>query len=278
MPIITFWSNNEKAIGQTVSAVLASTVMAIEQNYKILLISADINNNGMEGCFGALESNKEIVKNLVKTTQINLDSGVKGLMKLADSNRITPEIIHDYTKIIFKNRLEVLYSPTNISEENEKTKIMGHMKNIILNASRYYDQVIIDLKKGFKYAEQLEILNMSDVIVANVDQNIQTIENFLSQKEINSMKNKFIWNICRYDKNSKYNTKNLSRTILKGQNISSTCYNTLVLDAAQEGAIAELLLRLKTIKNEDDNKVFMEEIKQLNEKILLKYQETRMKM
>lgn len=278
MPIITFWSNNEKAIGQTVSAVLASTVMAIEQNYKILLISVDINNNRMEGCFGALESNKEIVKNLVKTTQINLDSGVKGLMKLADSNRITPEIIHDYTKIIFKNRLEVLYSPTNISEENEKTKIMGHMKNIILNASRYYDQVIIDLKKGFKYAEQLEILNMSDVIVANVDQNIQTIEKFLSQEEINSMQNKLIWNICRYDKNSKYNTKNLSRTILKGQNISSTCYNTLVLDAAQEGAIAELLLRLKTIKNEDDNKVFMEEIKQLNEKILLKYQETRMKM
>lgn len=278
MPIITFWSNNEKAIGQTVSAVLASTVMAIEQNYKILLISVDINNNRMEGCFGALESNKEIVKNLVKTTQINLDSGVKGLMKLADSNRITPEIIHDYTKIIFKNRLEVLYSPTNISEENEKSKIMGHMKNIILNASRYYDQVIIDLEKGFKYAEQLEILNMSDVIVANVDQNIQTIEKFLSQEEINSMKNKLIWNICRYDKNSKYNTKNLSRTILKGQNICSTCYNTLVLDATQEGAIAELLLRLKTIKNEDDNKVFMEEIKQLNEKILLKYQETRMKM
>jgi len=278
MPIITFWSNNEKAIGQTVSAVLASTVMAIEQNYKILLISADINNNRMEGCFGALESNKEIVKSLVKNTQVNLDSGVKGLMKLADSNRISPELIHDYTKIIFKNRLEVLYSPTNISEENEKIKIMGHMKNIILNASRYYDQVIIDLKKGFEYPEQLEILSLSDVIVANVDQNIQTIEKFLSQKETNSMQNKFIWNICRYDKNSKYNNKNLSRTILKGQNICSTWYNTLVLDATQEGGVAELLLRLKTLKTEDDNKVFIEEIKQLNEKILLKYQETRMKM
>lgn len=278
MPIITFWSNNEKTIGQTVAAALASTVMAIEQNYKILLISADINNDVMEGCFGALESNKEIVKTLVKKTQVNLESGVKGLIKLADSNRITPEIIRDYTKIIFKNRLEVLYSPIHVSEENEKTKIMGHMKNIILNASRYYDQVIIDLKKGFEYPEQLEILNLSDVIVANVDQNIQSIQNLLLEEVVKKMKNKIIWNICRYDKKSKYNTKNLSRTILKGQNIYSTAYNTLVLDATQEGGIAELLLRLKTFKNEDDNKVFIEEIKQLNEKILIKYQETRMKM
>lgn len=278
MPIITFWSNKEKTIGQTVSAAIASTVMAIEQNYKILLISVDINNNSMESCFGALESNKEIVKTLVKSSQVNLESGVKGLMKLADSNRITPEIIHDYTKIIFKNRLEVLYSPVNIIEENDKAKMMGHMKNIILNAARYYDQVIIDLKKGLEYNEQLEILNLSDVVIANVDQNITTIREFLLQEETKAIQNKIIWNICKYDKNSKYNIKNLSRTILKGYNVYGTAYNTLVLDATQEGGIAELLLRLKTLKNEDDNKTFVEEIKQLNERILLKYQEIRMKM
>ena len=45
MPVITFWSNNEKAIGQTVSASVAATVMAMEHNYKILLISADFNND-----------------------------------------------------------------------------------------------------------------------------------------------------------------------------------------------------------------------------------------
>ena len=39
MPVITFWSNNEKTIGQTVSASIAATVMAIEHNYKILEIN-----------------------------------------------------------------------------------------------------------------------------------------------------------------------------------------------------------------------------------------------
>ena len=52
MPIITFWSNNEKAIGQTVSASLAATIMAMEHNYKVLLISADYNDTVMEDCFG----------------------------------------------------------------------------------------------------------------------------------------------------------------------------------------------------------------------------------
>ena len=34
-------------------------------------------------------------------------------MKIAKSNRVTPELIKDYTKIIYKNRLEVLYSSSN---------------------------------------------------------------------------------------------------------------------------------------------------------------------
>lgn len=274
MPIITFWSNNEKAIGQTVSACSAATVMAMEHNYKVLLISADYNNKAIENCFGSQESNKEIIKSLIKRPQINLDSGINGLLKLADSNRVTPDIIHDYTKIVFKNRLEVLYSPADIQEVQTNT-ILEKMKNIILNASKYYDQVFVDLKKGLRYNEQLEILKLSDVIVTNIPQGTKTIEEFLQNQETQKMLNKIVWNICRYDEKSKYNTKNLTRTILKKQAIYETHYNTLVLEASQEGTIAELLLRFKTLKDEDNNTLFISKIEELNEGILLKYQETR---
>jgi len=275
MPVITFWSNNEKAIGQTVSAATAATVMAMEHNYKILLISVDFNNDVIENCFGAQESNKEIVKSIVRKPQINLGSGINGLLKLADSNRVTPDVIHDYTKIVFKNRLEVLYSPINIQDENV---LMEKMKNIIINAARYYDQVIVDLKKGLKCSGQLEILEISDVVVLNSDQKIKNIEKAFSINEINSMKQKLVWNICRYDKNSKYNLKNLSRTILKRQAVYQTNYNTLLLDATQEGNLAELLLRLRTIREDEENLEFFSKVKQLTEGILLKYQETRIKM
>ena len=279
MPVITFWSNNEKTIGHTVAAASVATAMAVERNYKVLLISADFNDNVIEKCFGAQESNKDILKSLVNAPKINFDSGINGLLKLADSKRVTPDVIHDYTKIIFKNRLEVLYSPMNVLDDKEKVRIMGEIKNIIINASRYYDQVFVDLQKGFKSSEQLDILNLSDVVVLNSDQNVENIEKFLKTKEFESLKHKLIWNICKYDKKSKYNSKNLSRTILKKQTICETGYNTLLLDAAQEGGISELFLRFRTIRDEsDENSVFISKIKEFIEEILLKYQETRTRM
>lgn len=277
MPVITFWSNSEKAIGQTVAASLAATVTAMEHNYKVLLISANFNDNVIEECFGAQESNREIVRSLVQKAQINLDSGINGLLKLADSNRVTPEVIHDYTKIVFKNRLEILYSPMNVEERN-KEQLIEEMKNIIMHASRYYDYVFVDLVKGIKYNSQLEILDLSDVVVGNIDQKLSTITELLKLEEFNRIYNKFIWNICKYDKNSKYNLKNLSRTILKKQTVCQTDYNSLILDAAQEGRIAELLLRLRTLKADDESLEFISNIKKLVETIILKNQEMRYKM
>lgn len=276
MPIITFWSNNEKAIGQTVSAASVATVMAIDHNYKVLLISADINNAKMKDCFGSEESNREILKSLIKKPQMSLDSGINGLLKMADSNRVTPDMIHDYTKIVF-NRLEVLYSPMNL-EENKTQNFLEKMKNIILNAARYYDQVIVDLKKGLKYNEQLEILNSSDVIIANTNPGTKTIEQFFQIKEMEKIYNKVIWNICKSDKNSKYNSKNILRTILKKQVVCEVPYNTLLHDACEEGKIAELMLRFRTIEEESDNKQFLLMTQKINEQIFLKYQETRIKM
>ena len=275
MPIITFWSNNEKSIGQTVSTAIVATVTAIEHNYKVLLIAADLNDKILETCFGAQESNKEIVKGLVKNNQMGLDSGIQGLLKLVDTNRVTPELIHDYTRIIFKNRLEVLYSPNVIEGEREEKVALAKMKNIIINAARYYDYVFVDLKKGIKYNEQIEILDLSDVIVANLDQRAESIENILNREEIKRMQRKIILNICKNDKKSKYNSKNLARKMRKKREINEIDYNTLVLYASQEGGIPELMLRFRTLRGEDENSEFTSKVKVLIEAILMKYREMR---
>ena len=277
MPITTFWSNNKETIGQTVSAASMATEMAIEHNYRVLLISADFNNTTMLDCFGAQESNKEILKGLIRKPQINLDSGINGLLKMASSNRVTPEIIHDYTKIVYENRLEVLYSPTDINE-NDKKATMERMKNIIMNAARYYDQVIVDLRKGLETSEQLEILALSDVIVFNINQRMDRITEALQIKEMNGLYDRVVWNICKYDKNSKCNTKNLLRTVLKRQTICETPYNTLIYDACGDGKIAEMLLNFRTLIDEDENLTFINKIKELQEAVLLKYQERRSRL
>lgn len=278
MPIVTFWSNNEKAIGQTVAAATVATTMAMEHNYKVLLISVDFENNTMENCFGAQQSNKELIKSFISGPQINLDTGMNGLLKMAGSNRVTPEVIKDYTKIIYKNRLEVLYSSTNKDIPIEEQ--LEDYKTIILNAAKYYDHVIIDLKKGLKSQKILDILDMSNAIVLNTEQGTKTLEKFLTKKELQKYitQGKVIWNLCRYDKNSKYNTKNLTRTVWKRQPIFNIPYNTQLFEATSEGTLAEYLLKIRTLKNEDENLELLEEAKKLVQGIFNKYQELRMRM
>ena len=278
MSIVTFWSNNEKTIGQTVAASVAATTMAMEHNYKILLISADIDNNSIEACFGAQQSNKKILKNIISTPQINLETGVRGLMKIARSNRVTPELIKDYTKIVYKNRLEVLYSSTNSDlSVNEQ---MECYKTIILNASKYYDYVFVDLKKGNMYEALEGILDVSDVIVLNTEQGTNTIIDFFRMKEMQKFIKdyKIIWNICRYDSKSKYNIKNLNRSFWKKQPIYSISYNTLLFEAVSEGNLPELLLRIRTVKSDEESMKILKEGKKLVEGIQVRQQELQMRM
>jgi hypothetical protein len=276
MPIVTFWSNDKQTIGQTVSAATAATVMALEKNYKILLMSINFNDKTLEDCFGAQDSNREIIKSLISTPQMNLDSGINGILKLADSNRVTPELIQDYTKIIFNNRLEILYAPQNVQNSTqERATLLTKYKNIILNAARFYDYVIVDLQKGIESEAHLEILNSSDVIVMNEKQNIREITDTLNNEYVKKLAYKFVWNICKYDSKSKYNLKNLNRTVLKREKVHVTPYNTLLLEAAQEGGVPELLIRFRTLKTDSENTLLTTEIKELNEDIIQKYQELR---
>ena len=41
--------------------------------------------------------------------------------------------------------------------------------------------------------------------INNIEQGIRTIEKTRRMREISNLYDRMIWNICRYDKNSKYN-------------------------------------------------------------------------
>lgn len=181
MPIITFWSNTQKQTGQTLSLAAIATSMAIEHNYKILIISTKYNDNTLELCFGAMDKNKALLKKLVKNPGMAVDNGIEGLTKMAYSNRMTPESIQNYTHVIYKNRLEVLYGYREIENKpngEEYLKIKGKYKDIIRNASQFYDMIFLDLDKGLEDEMVKELLELSDIIVVNVEQKIDMINNF----------------------------------------------------------------------------------------------------
>ena len=110
MAIVSFWTEDDKETGQTSTAIAVATQMAIQHNKKVLLISTYENNKEFEAAYLKPKAQKTNLLSLLNLTKksVGIESGVTGLMKIEGSNKLSPELIKDYTGIIFKDRLEVL--------------------------------------------------------------------------------------------------------------------------------------------------------------------------
>ena len=51
MSIVTFFNNGKEQTGKTLSVVAIATQMAIEHNYKILIVSTGHNDKTLDNCF-----------------------------------------------------------------------------------------------------------------------------------------------------------------------------------------------------------------------------------
>ena len=138
MSIVTFWSSGEEQTGKTLSIAAISTYMAIEHNYKILLIDATFDNDALERCFWKVNGTKDVAKMLNKG-KMDISSGAEGLVSAVASNKTTPEIITNYTKVVFKDRLEILLASEKMEE------IAEEYVNLISMANMYYDKIFVVL-------------------------------------------------------------------------------------------------------------------------------------
>lgn len=283
MAIITFWSSSKKQTGQTMSLAAIATSMAIEHNYKILIISTKYNDNSLELCFGGTDKNKKLVNRLISNPTVTVDSGIEGLSKMVYSGRMTPEIIQNYTKVIYKNRLEILYGyreATDRPSKDEYMKIRDKYKDVVQNASKFYDMVFVDLDKGLENDMIRQVLSISDVIVYNVEQKINMINEFVRLKNENDKKQtrNLILNIGRFDSFSKYTIKNISRYVGIRRDITAIPYNTLFFEASSEENVADLFLKIRNVSDADRNAGFMKAVQDSVQKIIYKVQELQMMM
>ncbi len=211
------------------------------------------------------------------------DNGIEGLSKIANSGKITPEIIQNYTHVVYRNRLEILYGYRYMQERSTKEeylKTIEFYKDIIQNANRYYDMVLVDLDKKLGNDIRKQILKISDVTVYNIEQKMNMINEFLKiREELDSqIKNKLVLNVGRFDENSKYTIKNISRYTGIRRDLTVIPYNTLFFEAASEEEVADLFLKIINVSDADKNSKFIKQVKETVEKIIYKMQEVQMKM
>ena len=97
------------------------------------------------------------------------------------SNKLSPDHITNYTKIIFKDRLEIL--PTYKGDKEQYNDIRRYYPDIITLANNYYDLVFVDLDKQVQDDIADTILENSNLIVVNLSQRLTSINEFVELRE-----------------------------------------------------------------------------------------------
>ena len=285
MSIVTFWNDTREQVGKTLTSVAVATQMAIQHNFKVLLISTSYADPTIKNCYWTDNVQKKL-KLFEKGNNIAVESGIEGLSKLVKSNKIQPSIITDYTKVIFKGRLEVLAgfrgSIDNTEEENfQKYKELGEcFPELIRLANQYYDMVLVDLENQLPSATRKEILEMSNLTVLVSSQRLFGLDYYRQIKENNKelLSPKNITVIGKYNKRTKYNLKNITRYLGTKEKFSLVPYNVLFFEAAEEATVPDLFLRLRQLNDSNDNNYFfVKETLDLTNRIVARIKELQMK-
>lgn len=279
MAVITFWNSGNKQSGKTLAIAAITTQMSIEHNYKIIIISTGNKDTTLDRCFWQEKKKKKNLGLFGPNQNATTEEGIIGIESIVKSGKLQPENITNYTKIVFRNRLEIL--PSFKGEAAEYKDIRNNYPEIINVANKYYDFVFVDLDREVGDDIADKILQSSDLVVANLNQRLSSINEFLDLREKNPIlkSTKTLILINRYDKYSKYTIKNISRYMGEKNKVLTVPYNTLFFEASEEAGVPDLFLRLKRgVDSEDRNYIFIEEVKRTSDAIIYRLQDLAMRM
>ncbi len=280
MPIVTFWSSTKRETAQTLSMLAIACHMAVENNTKILIIDTNFNDPTIQNAFFPEQdsSTRKTIK-LLNKGKLDIGSGIEGLSKLLASGKTSGEVITDYSKVIYKGRLEAILSYTP-EDEMDKQRVKQTYKDLVKIAGQQYDYVFVDVAKGFDDQTTNDILNLSQVIVYNLTQRQRDINEYVKLKMENPLfkSGKVLPLIGRYDRYSKYTKKNIARDVGEKKEIPAVSYNTLFFENANEGQIGNYFLKFRKslISSNDRNAVFIDEVANAADRLVFKAQEVLM--
>lgn len=277
MSIITFTNNNLNETGQTLATSAVGTCMAIEHNYKILLMCTDFNNNTMEGCFfNRFKKKQNGLFQGMSNNQSDISNGMEGLVRVFASNRASADVIKSFARpILSDGRLDILPAPKT-KDKKEYDNMTVYFSQIAEFANKSYDMVLVDLAKDIPLENKNKLYGLSSVIVTNLIQTMESIEGFAKIKTENSayQKNNVMLCVDKYNQNSKFTSKNIARYLNEKDIPVTVPYNILFSDHCSEGEILDYILQVRQLTFiEGKDGFFYECLKKVVDKIDYKRKE-----
>lgn len=276
MAIVTFWSKNIGNNAQTSSLLASALQMAIDRNLKILVLDADFNKSAIKEAFIAMNDEKEALTKQLNMGKIDISTGLEGVLSAIGSNKTSPEVVKSFSVPIFTDRLDIMYG-FRTNDLRVYTNEMFKVQELLKVANQYYDLIYVDLYKG-ETEFTLPILELSDLIIYPLAQDIKQITEFKSLwgvSEVLKNKVKVIPIIGKEDSFSKYNCDNVARKIGMKPGMSSVVYNTLYMEALQEGKIVDLFMMFNNQSSTQRNNYILRTVEDLNLLILDRIQQLR---
>lgn len=263
MPKIVFWSPQATSVGQTLSVVAASTMMAIEEDYSNLILHAHWKSKKIESSFSSYDDLKKM--NVFNSSSL----GITALIRLIESNKLTPESVRNYAKPVLKQRLDVMYG-TNVESREQFSKLTESFPRVVQVANQSYDITWIDCPKSEQREYIKAVVADADMVVVTLDQELVNFDECMdlyASSELIKDKNKLIL-ICNYEEKSKYNIPNLKRRYGIRDTIMSIPTNYVFADACNDGRVIDFFYKNLNADYKDYNGKFIHAVKELNKKIL----------
>ena len=277
MAIVTFWSDSRKDTAQTSTALAIATHMAMEKNMRILLIDANFCDESITRAYWKKQKESRFLREL-NSGKIDISAGADGLVSAIASNKATPEIIANFTKGVFKNRLDVLPS-LKTKSATEFDKSLLYYKDLLLNANKFYDIVLVDLAKTSEKPTIRALLDVSSIVMYTMTPDLTIIEEYTEslKKYAFLQKNNVIPIIGRSDELSKYNPSNVAKKLGLRGGMAFVPYNIRYAEATYEGDISKYFLNLKNGSKDEKEQLFIDGINDSIERILYKIQELQIR-
>lgn len=277
MAIVTFWSEDEKVTSQTTSLIASAVQMGIERNLKILIVDASFKGEMMKKAFMQDESNTDLIKK-INMGKVDISAGIEGLLAAVSSNKISPETVKSYSTPILVGRVDIIYGLKTIDKKMFENALMP-MLEMVKIADMYYDLIFIDLQKGLRNSPAInEILKASELVIYTMEQKLEQINRFIDlwgKDEALLNKNRVIPLLTREDSFSKYNCDNIARKIGMKPGMPSIVYNTLLMEAMQEGKLVNLLITLNDDNSTYRNNYLIKTLEDLNLLIIDRIQQLK---
>jgi hypothetical protein len=197
------------------------------------------------------------------------DTGIIALERLAITKQLSLENFKDYAKTLIGKRLDIITGESNINQK-ANDEIIATINYIISCARNCYDIVFCDAGSGLKNKTAMKIIENSDKIIVNLNQNIRLLKHFFENDDIKRVldKKEYCIVLGNYEPNSIYTARYIKRLFGYDDEIFTTPRNYDFMDAFNDHNVIEYFFSNYDVRHEDSNYFFMNELRRIAEKII----------